>query len=103
MKKLLMTVVLGVLSCGVNAGWFSDTYYEQGYDRGVEVGFGWTACSRSGVGKQVHFMEMKDKTDYSAGFEYFIKGNKVDKKIYNEFMRGYEKGTKFGKTKCNIK
>jgi len=27
MKKLLMTVMLGVLSCGVNAGWSSDIKY----------------------------------------------------------------------------
>jgi hypothetical protein len=101
MKKLMTLVMVGLFSFNASAGWFSDTYHEQGYDRGLEVGFGWTACSRSGVGEQIH--TVKWNLQAKEQLDYFIKGNKVDKKDYDEFESGYWKGTKLGKSKCDIK
>jgi len=100
MKKLMMLAMVGLVSFNVSAKVWKCSYYEQGYDRGVEVGFGWTACSRSGVGEQIH--TLKWNLDFRK-LDYFIKGNKVDKKDYDEFDSGFRKGTKLGKSKCDIK
>jgi len=46
MKKLITLFAIGLLSGAVGAGWFTDTYYEKGYDLGVEEGYNSSLCSR---------------------------------------------------------
>ena len=103
MKKLLMTVMLGALSVNANAGWFSDTYHEQGYDAGVEFGFNSTPCSKGKPIGRDSLSNMDIIWQPKNSITYTIGKTLVSGEDYADFRSGFWKGEKFGKAKCDIK
>lgn len=122
---LLFALILTTVWANANAGWFTDSYYEQGYDTGMDYGYDISPCSRNKPKNYSYFLKaiMTKEGDWfgsagssvthsvvlgsyfrvELGTEYSINGDKVSRVDFDDFSQGFEKGEILGKAKCDIK